>query len=190
MNNFKRVLSIAAAWLILNGIFVAPTTAQADVDAEDFKAAYSLQRHTEGGWFAEIYTAPFTSENRATAGSICFLLDKDDVSHFHQLDCDEIWYYHAGCGMKIFILHDGKVEEHLLGLDTRRNEQPTVVVPAGAIFAAENIDKNGFTLVSCATTPRFTDDGFRLVPRRELERSYPHLPEKILRLAYEKIPAT
>ncbi|MBE8952480.1 MAG: cupin domain-containing protein [Quinella sp. 1Q7] len=188
MNNFKRVLSIAATWLILSGIFVAPVTAQADVDAEDFKAAYSLQRHAEGGWFAEIYTAPFTSENRATAGSICFLLDKDDVSHFHQLDCDEIWYYHAGCGMKIFILHDGKVEEHLLGLDTRRNEQPTVVVPAGAIFAAENIDKDGFTLVSCTTTPRFTYDGFRLVPRSELERSYPHLPENILRLAYEKIP--
>ena len=37
---------------------------------------------------------------RATAGSIYFLPEKDDVSHFHRLDCDEIWYYHAGCDIR------------------------------------------------------------------------------------------
>ena len=188
MSNFTRLLSIAAAWLILSGLFVVSATAHENIDAEKFKVAYSLQRHSEGGWFAEIYTAPFTREDRATAGSIYFLLDKDDVSHFHQLDCDEIWYYHAGCGMKIFTLNDGKVDEHLLGIDTQRNEQPMIVFPAGAIFAAENIDPNDFTFVSCATTPRFTYSGFRLVPRSELKTLYPQLPEKILRLAYEKIP--
>ena len=179
----KRILTVAAALLILS----SSATAKTDSDAEKFKAAYSLEQHAEGGWFAEMYTAPFKRDNRATAGSIYFLLDKDDVSHFHQLDCDEIWYYHAGCGMKIFILRDGKLEEHLLGIDTRRNQQPMIVIPAGSIFAAENIDKKSFTFISCATTLRFTYDGFRLVPRSELKQSYPQLPEKILRLAYEKI---
>lgn len=179
----KRILTVAATLLILS----SSATAKTDNDAEKFKAAYSLEQHAEGGWFAEMYTAPFNYDNRATAGSIYFLLDRDDVSHFHQLDCDEIWYYHAGCGMKIFILRDGKLEEHLLGIDIKRNEQLMIVIPAGSIFAAENIDKKSFTFISCATTPRFTYDGFRLVPRSELKQSYPQLSEKILRLAYEKI---
>ena len=183
MNMIKRILTVAAAVMILS----SSATAKTDSDAEKFKVAYSLEQHAEGGYFAEIYTAPFEQDNRATAGSIYFMLDKDDVSHFHQLDCDEIWYYHAGCGMKIFILHDGKLEEHLLGINTKRNEQPMIVFPAGSIFAAENIDKKGFTFISCVTTPRFTYDGFRLVTRLELKQTYPQLPEKILRLAYEKI---
>ena len=116
------------------------------------------------------------------------MLDKDDVSHFHQLDCDEIWYYHAGCGMKIILLQNSKIEELLLGVNPKQNEQPMVFIPKGSIFAAENIDKNDFTFISCATTPRFTYKGFRLVPRSELKKLHPQLSEEILQMAYEKIP--
>ena len=179
---------IAAGWLILSCLFTLPATAQEHVTAKELKEAYSLQGHSEGGWFAEIYTSPFKRNGRATAGSIYFMLEKDDVSHFHQLDCDEIWYYHAGCGMKIILLRDDKIEEILLGVDPKRNEQPMVVLPAGSIFAAENLDQNEFTFISCATTPRFTHKGFRLVPRSELKKLYPRLPENILQMAYEKIP--
>ena len=184
-NNFKR-LPLIAAWLIF---FFASTAAAQDVNVDELKKTYSLERHSEGGWFAEIYTSPFVCNGRATAGSLYFLLEGDDVSHFHQIDCDEIWYYHAGCGMKIISLRDGNVEEFLLGIDPKRGERPMVVVPAGTIFAAENIDKSSWTFISCVTTPRFKYEGFRLVPRRELKKSYPALPEKILRLAYEEIPA-
>lgn len=109
------------------------------------------------------------------------------MSHFHQIDCDEIWYYHAGCGMKIFMLSGGQVKTALLGVDTARNEQPMVIIPKGTIFAAENIDRDGYTFVSCMTTPRFDYKGFRLVPRAEVRKKYPALPEEILQLAYEKI---
>ena len=182
-DNFKRTL--IAAWLM----FSCTATAQAQVNDDELKETYSLERHSEGGFFAEIYTSPFVRDGRATAGNIYFLLEGDDVSHFHQIDCDEIWYYHAGCGMKIISLRDGNVEEILLGVDPKRGESPMVVVPAGTIFAAENIDKSSWTFISCATTPRFKYEGFRLVPRRELKKSYPALPEKILRLAYEEISA-
>jgi len=165
------------------------STVQAQVNADELKETYSLEKHSEGGFFAEMYTSPFVSDGRATAGSIYFLLEGDDVSHFHQIDCDEIWYYHAGCGMKIISLRDGNVEEILLGVDPKLNQRPMVVVPAGTIFAAENIDKSSWTFISCATTPRFKYEGFRLVSRRELKSLYPALPEEILRLAYEEIPA-
>ena len=58
----------------------------------------------------------------------------------------------------------------LLGIDTTKDEQPMAVIPAGAIFAAENIDKNSYTFISCATTPRFDYKGFRLVQRAELKK--------------------
>ena len=150
------------------------------------KDAYALQQHSEGGWFAEIYTSAFKGNDRATAGSIYFLLDKGDVSHFHQLDCDEIWYYHAGCGMKITILQDGKQKDVLLGVDTAKGEQPMAVIPAGAIFAAKNIDKSSYTFISCATTPKFDYKGFRLVPRAELKKHYPALSADVLQMAFEK----
>jgi len=182
-----RVLVNGALWLMLCGIFLPTATAASNAEVQAFKEKFSLQQHSEGGWFAEIYAAPFKQNDRPLAGSIYFLLDGDDVSHFHQIDCDEVWYYHAGCGMKIIVLHDGHVEEFLLGVDTKRNRQPMVVVPAGAIFAAENIDKKSYTFISCMTTPRFVYEGFRLVPRAEVKKLYPNLPKKFLRLAYEKI---
>mgnify|MGYP002623799667 CR=1 FL=1 len=166
-------------------MFLSKVSAADNDKVQMLKEAYALQQHSEGGWFAEIYTAPFQQKKkRATAGSIYFLLEKEDISHFHQLDCDEIWYYHAGCGMKIIVLRDGRAEEFLLGIDAEKNEQPIIIVPAGSIFAAENIDKTSYTFISCVTTPRFDYKGFRLIKRAELKKIYPHLSEEILQMAY------
>ncbi len=175
------ILSLAM-WLM----FFPAAFAAENVDVQALKETYDLQRHEEGGYFAEIYTAPFRHKKRATAGSIYFLLDKEDVSHFHQLDCDEIWFYHAGCGMKITVLNDGRIDEFFLGVGDK-NSRAMVVIPAGAIFAAENIDKTSYTFISCVTTPRFTYKGFRLITRAELKKIYPRISDEILRLAYEKI---
>ena len=43
--------------------------------AQELIEGYGLKRHPEGGWFAEVYTAPFEKEGRPLAGSIYFLLD-------------------------------------------------------------------------------------------------------------------
>lgn len=61
------------------------------------------------------------------------------------------------------------------------------VIPAGTIFAAENIDKQSYTFISCATTPKFRYEGFQLITRSELKKIYPQISEKILRLAYDRI---
>ncbi|MBR2518302.1 MAG: cupin domain-containing protein [Selenomonadaceae bacterium] len=152
----------------------------------ELKEIYSLQGHEEDGDFAEVYTSPVKKNRRPIAGSIYFLLVGKDVSHFHQLDCDELWLYHEGCGLKIFVLRDGKVDEIILGTDVENSARHMAIIPAGSIFAAENLDADGYTLVSCVTAPRFTYKGFRLIERRELKKLYPKLDEKILRLAYEK----
>ena len=139
----------------------------------ELKKIYRLEPHPEGGWFAEAYTSPFLMNGRPTAGSIYFLLDKNDLSHFHRIDCDEVWYYHEGCGMKITVLQDGKADFLFLGPDVRKGQRAMAVIPKGAVFAAENVEKDGYSFLSCATTPQFTYAGFRLVRREEIRQDYP-----------------
>ena len=50
--------------------------------------------------------------------------------------------------------------------------------------AAENLEADGFTFVSCATTPNFTYEGFRLVEKQEIREKYPEIAGDIEYLAY------
>ena len=151
----------------------------------ELKEAYALSPHPEGGWFAEVYTAPFMQGGRALAGSIYFMLCGNEISHFHQIDCDEIWYYHEGCGLKITVLQGGKCETLLLGAEPAVGQRAMAVIPAGAVFAAENIDPAGYTFLSCATTPAFSYEGFRLIGRQELRERFPFAEGSLLPLAFK-----
>ena len=131
--------------------------------AEQLIKTYDLQPHEEGGHFSEVYTSPFEADGRPLAGSIYFLLDRGEVSRFHVIDCDEIWYFHEGCGMKITVLADGSKEEYLLGSNVELGERAMIVIPKGCVFGAQNLDPEGYSFVSCMTTPKFSYDGFRLV---------------------------
>ncbi|ORX75456.1 hypothetical protein BCR32DRAFT_92474 [Anaeromyces robustus] len=152
---------------------------------EVLKKSYNLEKHPEGGWFVEHYTAPFEKDGRPLAGSIYFLLDKGEISHFHQIDCDEIWYFHEGCGMKVVMLTEEKgKEEFLLGNDVENGQTAMVLIPKGAIFGAENLKPDGFTFISCATTPNFTYEGFRLVNKQEIKEKFPKYAEELEYMAY------
>ena len=147
-----------------------------------------MTAHPEGGWFVEVYTAPTTYKSmagvRPLAGSIYFLLNGKDISHFHQLDCDEIWYYHEGSGMRLYLLDkDGSVKQELLGQNLAKGQRPMVIIPAGKIFAAENINPSSYTLISCATTPKFNYKGWRLVEQAELLKLSPQQQALIKRLS-------
>ena len=151
-------------------------------EAEHLIEAYRLTAHAEGGHFSEVYTAPFKQDGRALAGSIYFLLGPGEVSRLHEIDCDEIWYYHEGCGMKITALADGTKKEYLLGGDPGRGESAMVVIPAGCIFGAENLDSSGYTFVSCATVPKFSYGAFRLADDREIREKFGDLYEEVKHL--------
>ena len=135
---------------------------------DQLKELYKLETHPEGGWFVEVYTAPFEKDGRALAGSIYFLLGAGEKSQFHQIDCEELWFYHEGCGVKITVLHDGRRAEYLLGPDCEHGQRAMVRIPKDAIFSAENLAPDGYSFVSCVTAPKFRYEGFRLVPDSEL----------------------
>ena len=150
---------------------------------ELLKETFRLEKHPEGGSFAEVYTAPFEKNGRPLAGSIYFLLEGGEISRFHAIDCDEIWYYHEGCGLRITVLKDGKKEEHLLGTDIHQGQCPMAVIPEGCVFGAENLEPDGYTFVSCVTTPGFEYAGFRLISGEEIKAHYPDLFEEVRHLA-------
>ena len=58
-----------------------------------------------------------------------------------------------------------------------------VAASAGNVIAAENVDPNGYSFVSCATTPKFTYDAFRLIAKEELRALCPARYEELARLA-------
>lgn len=152
--------------------------------AEEIIRKYRLEEHPEGGYFAEMYTAPFEKDGRPLAGSIYFLLAAEQLSHLHEIDCDEVWYYHEGCGLRITVLTDSGRKELLLGPDFESGERMMVTVPAGAVFGSENIDKGGYTFVSCATAPKFDYSGFRLIGKEELAERWPDKADDLAYLAY------
>lgn len=152
-----------------------------------------LEAHPEGGWFSEVYACPdsygLSQDGRVMGGSIYFLLGKEDVSHFHVIDCEEIWYIHEGCGVELWLLYpagDGagcRAERRLLGCG--EGMKPMVVVPKGIIFGARNVDPEGYTLMSCATMPNFHYEGFRMVPQAELIQQFPGQEQLIREMAFE-----
>ena len=152
---------------------------------EKLKKTYGLEAHPEGGWFSEVYTSSEGHGDRAMAGSIYFLLIGEEISHFHEIDCEEIWYYHEGCAVKITCITDGKIEELYLGKDIENGERAMVVIPKGILFAAENLDKDGYCFMSCMTSPKFMYEGFRLIGKKEISDICGKDAQTIQYLAYE-----
>lgn len=145
--------------------------------ADELKRKYKLKKHPEGGWYTEVYTSPRGAEGRPFMGSIYFLLEGEELSHFHRIDCDEIWYHHEGCPLAVTAIVDGAVRRIVVG--SGEGLTPTAVIPAGAVFASELLDKSGYCFVSCATTPQFRDEGMHLADRAEIRALCPSEYERL-----------
>lgn len=171
-------------FLVFVSFAFAVTAGNTALRTDILKKIYKLKKHSEGGMFSEVYTSPFNKDNRALAGSIYFLLEGNEISHFHQIDCDELWFYHEGYGLKITALTEDERHEYLLGRNVENSEKQMVLIKKRTVFAAENIDKNSFTFISCVTTPKFNYDGFRLIGKNEIREKYPNIADEIDYLAY------
>ena len=122
--------------------------------------------------------------------SIYFLLTSNDVSHFHRLKYDELWYYHAGgSALTIHVIdEDGGYKEIKLGLDLDNREVPQALVPKNSIFGSSVMDEDTFSLVGCMVSPGFEFQDFELFTQVDLLSKYPEHKDVIVKLAYEKIP--
>ncbi len=149
-----------------------------------------LTAHPEGGYFIETYHSPDVIKkhglperyfaDRACAKAIYFLISGDQASKFHRLECEEIWCYHFGDALTLYIIEkNGDLQHVKLGPNFDNGEQLQVVVPYNVWFGAKVNKKDTYTLVSCITAPGFDFDDFELAERQALIQKYPQHKELI-----------
>ena len=146
-------------------------------DAERYIRLLGMEPHPEGGYFRETLLAresvPFRGEEQKLYSSIYFLLREGERSHLHRIHCDEVWYFHDGAPLCIYMLSpEGKLSRKVLGLDPEQSQQPQILVPAGTWFGA-SMEGGGFALVGCMCAPCFRYDRFELMHRAQLEEEFP-----------------
>lgn len=160
--------------------------------ADYFVKSLNMIAHPEGGFYKEIYM----SEENITAKelkvdfegsrilwtSIYFLLRDGEVSNFHRLKSDEMWYYHSGSPLTIYMISpEGKLITEQLGLNVENGEKPQVLVPKDYIFGSA-MNNEGYALVGCMVSPGFEFRDFELFKRSFLLEKYPQYEDIILKL--------
>lgn len=157
-------------------------------DAEYYIKQLGLEPHPEGGYFKSTFASEESVNSRKLYTSIYFLLGADDVSHFHRLKSDELWYFHGGSSLLVHVIdEDGNYVEHKVGLDIENGETPQVLVPKNSIFGSSVMENGSFSLVGCMVAPGFEYEDFELFTQSELLDKYPQHEKIIRKLAYEKL---
>jgi predicted cupin superfamily sugar epimerase len=128
------------------------------MSAEAIIGKLGLQPHPEGGWYRQTWVGPEVG-GRASGTAILFLLQAGERSHWHRVDADEIWLWHAGAPLVLGMGLETAAEVRL-GPDVLGGEVVQAVVPAGWWQAARSV--GDWTLVSCTVSPGFRFEGFEL----------------------------
>jgi predicted cupin superfamily sugar epimerase len=144
-----------------------------------------LVAHPEGGFYQETYRSELTLEgkDRDLLTSIYFLLTADNVSKFHRIKSDELWYFHAGSPLVVHTLSERGHQQHQLGLDLAKGQQPFLWIPKNTIFGSSILNAQGYSLVSCAVAPGFDFRDFELFERSELLAIFPEHREIVEHLS-------
>ena len=161
-------------------------------DAHYFIEKLGLEQHPEGGYyknsFSSVEEVDAFGTTRKQFTNIYFLLKSGDVSHFHRLKSDEVWYFHGGSPLIVHVIDEsGNYQEMKLGLDIEEGEQPQVIVPRNSIFGSSVVEEDTFSLVGCMVSPGFDFQDFELFTQAELMAIYPQHEKIIKKLAYEKL---
>lgn len=163
--------------------------------ADYFIKKLNMISHPEGGFYKEVdvseenitdkdLNVDFES-TRNLWSSIYFLLGHGEVSNFHRLKSDEMWYYHGGSPLTIYMISpEGNLIETQLGLNIEKGEKPQVLVPKNYIFGSA-MNNEGHALVGCMVSPGFDFKDFELFKREDLLNKYPEHEDIINKLTRE-----
>lgn len=147
----------------------------------------NLLPHPEGGFYKETYRSEGGIKTghgeRNLCTSIFFLLTSENVSRFHRIKSDELWFFHEGSPLTVHTLSEKGYESLSLGLpDSVANCLPQQLVKANTIFGS-TIDKpDSYSLVSCVVAPGFDFRDFELFEAKDLLPLFPQAEEIIRRL--------
>jgi predicted cupin superfamily sugar epimerase len=150
--------------------------------ADEWIHCLKLTPHPEGGFYRESYrSSGLIAESSLPSGmkgarcygtAIYFLLRAGQVSRWHRIKSDELWFYHAGAPLEVIVLLNDGIEKKLqLGLDLSAGQHPQVVVPAGCWFGSRIVNgREDFSLVSCTVSPGFDFQDFQLATTQDTEK--------------------
>ncbi len=153
-----------------------------DKKAEEWIRCLELTPHPEGGYYRETYRSNGSiareslpegmDGTRSFGTAIYFLLTAGQVSRWHQILSDELWFFHAGAPLEVLVLRPDGVEQNIhLGLDFNEGQLPQAMVPARSWFGSRLLHGQGdFSLVSCTVSPGFDFRDFRLASEVDTER--------------------
>lgn len=130
--------------------------------AKDIILALALEPHPEGGWYRQTFADDDHAGQRAQSTAIYYLLEQQQVSHWHRVDAVEIWHYYAGAPLQLSQSDGTHVEASVLGADLAAGQLPQCVVPRQAWQSARSL--GAWTLVGCTVAPGFQFSGFELAP--------------------------
>lgn len=133
-------------------------------DAKTIIQKLGLTPHPEGGWYRETWRADAPPGMRAGGTAIHFLLEEGQRSHWHRVDADELWLWHAGAPLDLFVAEANSTEirSFRLGGDVIGGYSPQCLVPANRWQSTEA--NTGWALVSCIVVPGFEFAAFELAP--------------------------
>jgi predicted cupin superfamily sugar epimerase len=142
---------------------------------EQIVAELQLLPHPEGGFYREMYRSEsmLAEPPRNLMTSIYFLLTSANVSKFHRIKSDELWFYHAGSPLIVHTLDDQGHKEMLVGPRFSEGQKPQILVPKDTIFGSSVFEENGYSLVSCVVAPGFDFEDFELFTKDYLLGKYP-----------------
>ncbi|MFN3996204.1 cupin domain-containing protein [Algoriphagus sp.] len=145
-----------------------------------------MKAHPEGGFYSETYRAEPEIEtengNRQLMTSIYFLLRSQDVSHFHRIKSDELWFWHEGSPLSVHLLGDNGHEILKLGPVSESETFPQHLVRANTIFGSSVDQPDSYSLVSCVVGPGFDFRDFELFQAKDLLPLFPKAKEIIRKL--------
>lgn len=193
------LLSILNKLILLKNQRKLASSSKLQGEALQLAKEYALQPHPEGGYFSLVYKSSdkvkpldkdrYNDENRSAGTSIYYLLNKDDYSAWHSLKSDEIWHFYKGSPINIHTIDDNEeLRTYLLGDPLKiKGASFQVLIKAGSFFAAENVDKNSYSLVGCTVSPGFEYSDFQLPEKGTLIKKFPQHQEIIERLSHHFI---
>ena len=143
---------------------------------QELVTQFNLQAHPEGGFYSETYRSDqlTASQDRNLVTCIYFLLTSENVSNFHRIKSDEMWFFHEGSSLTVHTLdpQNGHLQ-HAVGNEIQKGQTPQLVVPKNTIFGSSVTDENSYSFVSCVVAPGFDFNDFELFTRDALLEEYP-----------------
>lgn len=141
--------------------------------ADELALRFHMEPHVEGGSFLELDEPTPMGASRAASGVIYYHLGAGEFSDFHVLDADEYWLWHAGSPLELWLADENGVQVKRLGTDAE--SEPCVLLRAGTVFGARHVsgEADDGTFVSCVTSPRFSYEFYRILPKAEMLCKYP-----------------